>query len=172
MWGSLLLKYITGSLFSDILNNVQKYWKFFAIIALIGLQAYIVHSWYDTNIDLVKEKISHQQDIKDFKNAQDLAATLAKTEVGQLKKENDSAVQKANQDYSNLLVQYRSSVLRYSSKSPTSEPSGGQLSTPQGSDGPSTSPSISITIDDANICAENTARIQVVHDWATNLMEK
>lgn len=157
----------------EILAWLKKFW-YVPVIGLLLTTNMITNTQYKhVKSQLVAEQVAHKLDNENFKQAQALADKQAKDKEELLKKESKANAEKADASYSTLLGKYNASLLRYkTNQSGTIQPDYHQLPTPQGSDGPSPSPqfssTISITIDDAQICAVNTARLQAVHDWATS----
>ncbi len=158
------------------LNNLKSNWKVYAVLSLIALQAGTFYGWQHTNDLLVAERYAHTNDIINFKKAQQDANDNAQRIKQTLQQEAQANASQADARYANLLVQYRASIVRYQTAQSAASPTYySQLPTPQGGNGPSASPvvpdsssSISITLNDANICAVNTARLQAIHDWAIN----
>lgn len=65
--------------------------------------------------------------------------------------------------YAELLAQYNANLVRYKQMSASSR---SQAPAPQSGNGPSENSGIYISVRDAEICTENTARLVAVHDWA------
>ena len=163
-----------GTFFKDLFASILKYWQYWLIGLLLGCGLASTYGLYDTRISLTKEKAAHAYDIKSFKDAQAAANNKAQEERAILQKESKANADQADANYSTLLARYHTSLMRYApSKGGTKFASNNQLSSPEGSDGPSASTdlpaTLTITGDDANICAINTARLQAVRDWATTL---
>lgn len=163
-----------GNVLSNVWKNIAKNWRFYLPLLLIAIQLGTLYGWYHEHDSLLKEKAAHQQDINSYKAAQAAATDKAQSEKAILQKESKASADQADADYSTLYSQYRSVLLRYqAAQSRTGVPGDSQLPPAQSGNGPSASPqvpagSISITLDDANVCAVNTARLQAVHDWALN----
>lgn len=171
---STAINIFTGINFSSIFANIAKYWYFYTIGVLIAVNLFFSYEWHHTSDLLTKEKAVHAQDIQNFKTAQDIANANAKAEQAALVKESKADAAQADANYSGLLFKYHASLVRYSTSQGASQQADHyQLPTPQGSDGPGSSTdlpkSITITGNDAEICAINTARLQAVHDWAIAL---
>lgn len=155
-------------------QNILKYWQYWLIALLLGVNGFTGYELKHTQDKLKLEVAAHVKDITDFKTAQAQADQNVVATKAALTKESQADADQADANYSSLLSKYRSSLLRFSAnQSGTGASSGGQLSTAQGGDGPSASTdlpkSITISGDDAGVCAVNTARLQAVHDWAVNL---
>jgi hypothetical protein len=165
-----------AAFFGGLWSNIKKYWREWLIGLFVFTQLGTAFGWYHEHGLLAREKASHVKDINDFKTAQVLATAQANAEKSVLQKESKANADQADAKYTGLLAQYRANLLRYSaSQSGTSTTHYSQLPTTQSGNGPSTGTDVStststiqITIDDAQICAVNTARLQAVHDWAIN----
>lgn len=163
-----------GNFFSGLIKNIETHWQLWLVGLLIAGNIFTAWEWNHTTTALTKEKAAHAADIATFKRTQAEADTRAQMIKQTLQKEAKANADQADASYSNLLAQYHGSLLRYaSSKGSAKQPSNSQLSTTQGSNGPSTNTELPATLtisgDDAQICAVNTARLQSVHDWATSL---
>ncbi|CAM6031248.1 unnamed protein product [Sphagnum compactum] len=144
-------------------------------VLFLGL-VFTYHEWEDTKASLKIEKASHAADIASYKKAQADANAEAVKEKQELLTQSKAEAHEADANYTTILNGYKSNLLRYkqqTSGSRTQSASTSQYSdTTQDSNGSSTSsvvPQITITTDDANICAINTARLQAAHDWALQL---
>ena len=86
-----------------------------------------------------------------------------------IEQENRERAEQADQEYADLLRRYNASIVRYRAETPQRTSSGPDLSsapsTTEGSNGPGVGSLILIPLSDAEICAVNTARLQVVRDW-------
>lgn len=163
-----------GSFFSGLFANMIKYWQYWLIGLLIVGNLFNGGEWRHTNAMLIKERAAHAADIASFKKAQADADTKAQTERAVLLKESKANAAQADANYTTLLSSYHASIMRYKAPQGTARGrSDNQLSTTQGGDGSSTSTELPSTLtisgDDAQICAVNTARLQAVHDWAVSL---
>lgn len=145
------------------------------IIAILAVSNLVSFSQWQHNAKMfTQEKASHTLDIKNFKDAQAKADADAKAMAQALIKESKANAREADANYTILLSKYNASLLRYhTSQSHSSQANSYQPPSPQGGDrpsgGPQLSEAITITLDDAQICAVNTARLQAVHDWAVAL---
>lgn len=144
------------------------------IVGLISTNVFTYSMWQHTSHVLKQERTLHTQDVQNFKIAQSLANQLAEATRSRLLTESKANAAKADANYSTLLAQYHASLVRYGTNhGSTVQANHNQLPTPQGSNGPGASTdlpnTLTITGDDAQICAVNTARLQAVHDWAITL---
>lgn len=170
-----------GSIFSSIgtflgglFKNIVQYWYIWLIAVLFAGNGFFYWEWRHTDAALKSERAAYAAQAASFKNAQAVANAQANAERAVLQKESKANADQADASYATLLAKYHASLLRYStSSSGTSQAGDSQLPTPQGSDGPSTGaelpPTLTITGDDAQICAVNTARLQAVQTWALQL---
>jgi len=156
-----------------IAQNIVTNWKIWLIVLLVFAQVggvYLINHERDL---YTNEKLAHAQDNAKFALAQKLANIQEQNVKQQLQTESKVAKHEADTNYSALLVKYNASLMRYAtthSKSVTAATGNNQFSAPQSVVGPSESSSlpqqIIITGQDAEICAENTARLKAAHDWA------
>lgn len=177
---------ITGINFTQILSslwvvvlaavdNIKKYWRFYLPAFLAVLQLVTAYGWHHDYVALKAEKISHQADIQSYKAAQKKADADARAQEQEIITESKVKANAADKNYSGLLTKYNASLLRYKaaqgrSKSTDQYQGDNQEgSTAQISDGPGASTYVSITMNDAQICANNTARLMAAHDWAIHL---
>lgn len=154
--------------------SIVKYWQYWLIGLLFAANAFTGYELKHTRDNLKTEVAAHVKDITDFKNAQADADTKAVAIKAALTKESKADADQADANYTILLSKYRSSLLRFAPNQSGSRSTGNsQLSTAQGGDGPGAGAdlpkSLTISGDDAEICAVNTARLVVVHDWAIKL---
>lgn len=167
-----------GAMVTPVVDSVKKYWMFYLPVLLIALNCGTLYEWNHTSALLKTEKAAHSTDIANFKKAQADANTAAQAEKTRLDKESKASATKADAQYSTLLGQYRINLLRYQANQSGTKPTVNyQLPTPSSGYGPGAGTIISdvpggvlsISLDDANICAINTARLSAVHDWAISL---
>lgn len=173
--------FATGIDFSAVSNvlksigsSIVKYWQYWLIGILFLANGFTGYELKVTRDHLKTEVAAHVKDITDFKNAQADADKAAEALKITLTKESKADADKADTNYDTLLAKYRSSLLRFSSgQGNTGAGGNSQLSTTQGGDGPGADTelpkSLTITGEDAGICAVNTARLVAVHDWAVSL---
>ena len=144
---------------------------------LIVLFALVVTSsagWYITKGKLDGERVGRQHDRTLYTLEQERYKTNALNEKMLKEREYNDIKQKQDAAYSRLLDEYRTSVMRY--KAVKSQD--GRRYLP-----PSTDPAsidarpgedslIPIPENDLLICAENTAKAQVAHDWALEIQKQ
>lgn len=163
-----------------IFANVKKYWRFYLPAVLVALNLFTGWRLDQTNKALTTEKAAHTRDVNSFRTAAAEATRIANQIRQNLLKESTDRAKQADASYASLLGQYRTNLLRYqANQSASSTTYSYQLPTPQSSDGPSTSAVVppaatlsgflAITVEDADVCAVNTARLVAVHDWAIGL---
>lgn len=157
-------------------EHLKAYWQFWVPAILIVLNIFAFHGWENEHTLLIKEQVAHKADTATFAKDQADANALAQSEKKVLLQESKANADQADAKYSTLLASYHANLLRYkASQSGSPATQHYQLPTPQGSDGPSQGSqlpggtTVTITLDDAGVCAENTARLQAVHDWAVDL---
>jgi hypothetical protein len=159
-----------------VFSYIASHWRVSLGIFLSGLLLGLSYIGYHEHSLLLKERAAHQQDIANFKHAQALSDAKAEGEKNALQKESQANADEADAKYSALLAEYRANLVRYkASQSGTSQADHNQLQPTQSGDGPGTSSSVpqelTISLEDANICAVNTARLQSVHDWAMEVQK-
>lgn len=163
---------------ATVLTSVKKYWKIYLLVFLVGLNFFTAYEWHKDHTALKTEKASHQADISSYKKAQADAQAKVTAEKEQLKVQSKEKADEADKNYSSLLDKYRANLLRYETHQGFSgKSSGSELSeSTESGDGPGENSdvpaTVTITGSDAQICAENTARLQSVHDWAIHLGDK
>jgi hypothetical protein len=164
-----------GVFFALLWKNIVTYWRFWVPAILIITNVGFGLGWSHEHELLVKEQLAHKTDIQNFKTEQAVATAKAVAEKSVLQKESKANADQADANYTNLYSQYRSVLLRYqANQSGAGSTDNHQLPSAQSGNGPGTSSEVSpagtitITMDDANVCAINTARLQAVHDWAIN----
>lgn len=155
---------------------LRKNWMYVVPVLLIAANCGTLYEWQHTSGLLKTERAAHAADNATFKNAQADANKKADAERDRLNKESKASATKADANYSDLLVKYRANLVRYqANQNSGSQSYNYQLPASASSDGSSSGPdllagpSIRISIDDANVCAINTARLTAVHDWAIAL---
>jgi len=192
MWPLLIPKligpvtqFVTGINIGQVLSNLftilgtavkftVKHWQLSLIVGLLLGNIVGFTGWKHDHTSLLVERAAHQLDIKNYKQAQADAQKAADKEKQQVINESKVKATATDNKYHDLLNQYNASLLRYKATQGTTGKSGnsgddqtGQVTT--GSSGPSANANLYITLDDAKICAVNTARLQAAHDWAVNL---
>lgn len=176
-FGGLLTGINFGGIFSALFNSITTYWKYWLLGLLVAIQLGTLYGWRYDHEGLIKERAAHQLDITNFKNAQKTADDKATAIKNQLQTEGKAAKNEADTNYTSLLKQYDASLLRYATHPSGSKgPSNYQLPTSQGTDGPSQNTvlpaTLTITGDDGEVCAENTARLSTAHDWALKQLKE
>lgn len=168
-----ILQGIKGFL-NAVFNNIKAHWRIYLPIFLACLWIGSSYGWYRDHNLLVKERAAHKLDVENFKRAQAEADSKAKSIKESLQQEAASNANAADARYGELLAQYRANLVRFKADQGRAEqPNHSQLPPAQSGDGASSSPvvpsnSIIISLEDAQICAVNTARLLAVHDWALN----
>lgn len=167
---------LTGINFQAVGDFLAKYWQYVLILLLVislGGTGYWSH--HEHLLD-VSEKAAHALDIKNYRDAQLTAEANAKAEKAQLNKEAQANAKQANARYSTLLAQYRANLVRFKAAQSAARTAGhSQLPGTQGGNGSSSSSNVpanagdkvTISMDDAQVCAVNTARLKAVQEWAT-----
>lgn len=163
-----------GNVMKSIGASIVKYWQYWLIALLFAANLFTGYELKHTRDKLTAEVSAHVKDITDFKNAQAEADKQAAATKAALTKESKANADQADSNYDTLLAKYRSSLLRFSSgQGGTGAGGNSQLPASQGGNGPGTGTelpkSLTITGEDAGICAVNTARLVAVHDWAVSL---
>lgn len=122
---------------------------------------------------LSEERWAHSETISNYEKAQADAALLSTQKAREEEQENARKAQQADEAYASLLNKYNASLVRYqaSQRQASTIDLSSTSTTTSGSDSRSESTRILITITDAQICAENTARIKSVKEWADSLSQ-
>jgi hypothetical protein len=145
----------------------------YVLIVLLAASITCGAGWHLTKNQLKVERAERKNDKLAYEKAQ--ADATAKALQEKIEKEREYAKIKEEQDiaYSKLLNEYRSAVVRYKaaqgSARKTYLPS--NSSSPSVDAGTSTSPLVPVPEDDLLICATNTAKAQIAHEWAKSLQE-
>lgn len=133
--------------------------------------------YYVTDLRLEACEASKESLVARYDTALAEATLKAEQDKTRIEEEYTRRAEEADSELSDLLARYNSSLVRYANRStpsgPAPTPEGGS---PAGVDRPSTSPVvpndlITIPFVDAEICAENTARLQIAREWAIGLQE-
>lgn len=159
----------------DLLTRGLTIWSSIHKYVTLGLLATTLVSsgmYYVTDLRLEASEEARQADGERFARAQAEAEVLALEERTRIEQEYEDRAEERDSELADLLSRYNASLVRYANRSTASGPatSASDRGT-EGSDGPSESPVlpsdvILIPYSDAEICAENTARLQVVREWA------
>lgn len=170
MW-ALVLKYGLAGL-----ELLKDHWKAVLVALAVLLQVYTVHGWSKEHEALKTEIAAHKADVQSYKDAQKAAEKLASDEKLKLQQENKVKADAADKNYSALYATYRANLLRFQAyQSVPRQPSVSQPNdSPQIAYGPSEGSEVPtgqvmISLEDADICAVNTARLQAARDWALSL---
>lgn len=175
-----ILPYLSG-IAGPVIASFQKYWQYYIIVVLAVASMFSYHEWQTVAVDLHTEKLAHAADIKAFKDSQAEADARAKKLAETLTQQSKAKAHEADRNYKSLYAQYRANLVRYQALQRAAHGSGtGQASgTAQGSNGsgqgsvvPAPTGPLIITGQDAQICAENTAKLQAAHDWALTIKDK
>lgn len=161
----------------DVYSKIRDYLLAGSVVGLVAASV----GWYvtDLKLDTAKVRIKFEQEgrILDrtiYEKAQAEAANVAYEEKIKKDEENAKKAAQADADYNALLSRYNASILRYQA-SQTADRSTGSIhmsstsTTSEGGNFSSENTEILITLEDAGICAENTARLGAVRNWATGL---
>ena len=158
------------------ISLMRGHWKLIATIILLALLSIQTLRVASLKSSLGAEKDGRLADRETYKRAQ-MEAT-ANAFAAKIKKEAEDAkkADAADARYADLSGQYRAAVLRYQA----AQRAAGKADLPQSPEGPASSDgpggfavvptgSILIPQSDALICADNTARLEAVRDWALGI---
>lgn len=160
-----------------IYDSMKKHFKWWLIGLLALLNVVTGMLLYNGRHDLTVEKAAHQRDIKSYKDAQAQAEDKVKEVTEQLTEKGKQDAKTADQSYATLNAKYRSTLLRYQTLERTSSGPGSSVPVDttkggNGNGGDTELPAaLTISGDDARICAVNTARLQAIQEWADTLKE-
>lgn len=183
-WITKLSGFVTGIDFNAVGNflkliadSMVKYWYIWLIGLMLVSNSFTGWELKHTRDNLKAEVAAHIKDINDFKTAQAKANEDAKQIQDTLIKRSQDDATKADSNYNHLLAQYRASLVRFNASQSGSKQAGdSQFPSAQNGNGPGADTNLSkglmISMDDAQICAVNTARLQSVHDWAISLQKE
>lgn len=166
------------NMFSGLPAFLAANWKYVLVAVLALGLVFTTHEWQHTSALLKTEKAAHAADVLAVKTASTQAQAKIAAEKAAIVQQNTEKANEADAAYASLLATYHSNLLRSEAASGVrSGPSGGQsANSAQGPNGSGASPvlpsitsALTISADDANICAVNTARLQTAHDWAMQL---
>lgn len=143
--------------------------------------------WYITNARLTaaKSEVTTQKSLRkkdraQYQAAQKEAEARAYQQKQRIERENNERAKKADQDYNDLLSKYNAALVRYRSAQRSASRSDLPRSSDSSESGDRPSESselfensepVIIPFEDAKICAENTARLEAVRDWAIGIKE-
>lgn len=123
---------------------------------------------------VVAEQNLRKADKANYERAQAQANARALQDKLEQEKKDRERADKADESYRDLLNKYNASLVRFkaaqgaASKQYPSGPTEASGSSDRSSSDTVFSP-VTITMEDAQICAENTAKLQAAHDWAAGL---
>lgn len=152
-------------------------WSRFSSYITVGLAVTTLATgtmWHVTGLRLDASKAENRALVASYEAASAQATLAAEQNKNEIEKEYRKRAEETDRELGDLLSRYNASLVRYANRS---QASGTTSPTPdrgpEGSNGPGEStvlPSdmILIPYTDAEICAENTARLQVVRDWVLN----
>lgn len=150
-----------------------------ALGASLGVSNFAWYVAYNVKDDaLVRSLQEHTETINKYEKAQLKAEVKSLREIQTKEEESRKNAEESNQAYGDLLSKYKSSLVRLQEAQSRRPSSGFDLSsTTTTSDGTNTESessklSIRITLPDAEICAENTARLVTIHDWYEKTYKK
>lgn len=165
--------------FLSIWKRVQNY-----VTAGLLLTAVVAGGmYYVTNLRLEACEANTQAIVESTRAAAAEAEVAAINDRNRIEEEYREHAAEQAQAYDDLLGRYNASLVRYANRGQASRPAPAPEGGSTGSaDGPSsstdvpddltvTSDLILITFSDAEICAENTARLEVAREWALGLEE-
>ncbi len=164
----------------SIKSVLKTYSLYIVSAALLAATA----GWYitSTKLDHANQQIIIEQkgrvaDRLAFEAASAMSKVRNLEEVKKINEEHMAQAQVANNQYDALRKQYDANLVQYARDQATKRNSGTvRLSdhtfTTDGSNATSESSEILISFEDAGICAENTARIQSVKEWADSLKQE
>lgn len=156
------------------LGGIHKYVTLGLLVAL----AFTYWQWDHASLRLAQQKqktelseLGRKNDRLAYAKAQEEAKVKSLNKVIEVERKRNEEARKADEAYTSLLNRYNASIVRYqASQRPSAGINMSSTSvTSSGSDFSSESTQISITIEDAGICAENTARLKAAHEWAGKL---
>lgn len=171
-----------------MLTNIKSVYKTFVskylIYALAAMAAVNGAGWYITSLKLETAKQAVQTehngrlaDQASYRAAAAEAKAKNLEEVKKINEENDRKAEVSDDRYDALRKLYDANLVQYARDQATKRNSGSVLlsehtTTAGGGYVTSESTEISISFEDAGICAENTARIQSVKEWADSLKQE
>lgn len=188
MWGLVLklLSSLTPLLFTfgnvivgfvavPIFKSIQKHWVPWLIGVLLITNLTTGLLLYRSHEDLSTQKHKYEETVKSYKTAKEEAEDKVAEVTERLEKKAKIDAKQSDQTYAALLKRYNASLVRYkAAESLRSGASGGNASGAaaggNGAGGNSELPAqLTISGDDARICAVNTAKLQSLQAWALTL---
>lgn len=147
----------------------------YIMAALMAAAVALSVGWYTTHLKLTAEKNGRAADRGSYE------AEQAKNKLASLQykvdkeKEYATKATKADAKLADLRAEYRANILRYQAAQDGATPGPGvsspEAGDPQGADRSGDGSLLYVTRKDANVCADNTARLKVAHDWAADLQK-
>lgn len=158
---------------------LRKHWKAILIGAgyavLLAFLAFKLIELANTKALVEKERAGRARDRAAYAHAQQRATELAVQQKIETEKRYEDERKKADAAYADLSGQYSAAVLRYkaaqraSGKADLPSATAGTQGIDRSGSRPVLFDGITITEEDALICADNTARLQSAHDWALSI---
>jgi len=149
----------------------------YVTLGLLGVSLVCGAGWYITNLRLDACEANTDAIVARTTQVQAEATTAAIEDKNRIEQEYRERAEQTDAELADVLARYNASLVRYANRSTSSgTPSPAPSGSPAGVDGPSESPVvpsdvITIPFVDAEICAENTARLQLAREWALGLQE-
>lgn len=154
-----------------ILNLIKRYLPYvIGVIALVSAYFYVDHRGYH------RAEVKYKAEISDIKRNSAESEALAWRQKNDAEKRNRDIAQEADANDAALRSKYDAALLRLAKAQRAASQAGASPGPdlPQGSDGPSGSSelpeTLTISFEDAKICAVNTSRLETVHDFATSML--
>lgn len=149
-------------------SGIQHY----VTLGLVAVGIILSIGWYATSLKLAAEVNGRAADKSRYEAVQAKTELDFKNYKTDKEKESRDKAAKADADAAALSDKYHAAVLRYQAaqrkaSGPGTVPSEGD--TTEGPDGPGSGSLLYVTQRDALICADNTARLQIGHEWSLTL---
>lgn len=143
------------------------------LLVLVAFTITFGTGWYVTGVRLDAEKAARLEDKATYRAAQSEYEAKALKEKIEKEAEYDRISKKHDAAYGDLLTQYRAALVRYKATQGTNGgynlPSASEA--PSGADGTSGDTILPVSEADLLICATNTAKAKIAHDWATEIQK-
>jgi len=148
----------------------------YVTVGLLGATLVAGAGWYVTSLRLEACESNTEKIVARTAQVQAEATAAAIEDKNRIEQEYRERAEQTDAELASVLARYNASLLRYANRGTTCAPATAPSGSPESSDGPSESPElptdfVTISYADAGICAENTARLQVVREWAIGLQE-
>lgn len=129
---------------------------------------------HSAKVELSREKLLHKNDIENYKKAEKEATQKYQAALDKQNEEFNAIKKQEDEDYADLRRRFDASLLRYRDLERTSKDYSGAATsaTPSGSQGSRQDPLVPVPMTDLSICAENTAKALIAHDWIEKLEQK